>query len=118
MQVKEYEQLSKLIEETKGWIADDARNYIHFLRCACNNYKYTLNEQLLIYVQNPIATACAEQNVWQSLGRSINSSDNAISLIESDNKVRQVYDVADTNGKNRVYIWKIASYSCSRHEPQ
>ena len=107
MQVKEYEQLSKLIEETKGWIADDARNYIHFLRCACNNYKYTLNEQLLIYVQNPIATACAEQNVWQSLGRSINSSDNAISLIESDNKVRQVYDVADTNGKNRVYLWQI-----------
>ena len=42
----------------------DTNHYMDFLTTAANNFKYSFQEQLLIFAQKPDATACAEVSWW------------------------------------------------------
>lgn len=44
-------------------------------------HKYSFKEQLLIHAQKPDATACAEIETWNRLGRWVNKGTRGIALL-------------------------------------
>ena len=64
-----YQIISELASQTARDITSKAERYKDFLVTAANNYKYSFKEQLLIHAQKPDATACAEIETWNRLGR-------------------------------------------------
>ena len=83
-----------------------------FLTTAANNFKYSFQEQLLIFAQKPDATACAEVSWWNKHGRWVNRNTKGIALLvdtDAPYKLRHVFDVSDTNSRvgKEVPIWKM-----------
>ena len=64
-----YRIILEMASQTARDIASNADRYTDFLITAANNYKYSFKEQLLIHAQKPDATACAEIDTWNKLGR-------------------------------------------------
>ena len=64
-----YRIILEMASQTARDIASNADRYTDFLITAANNYKYSFKEQLLIHAQKPEATACAEIDTWNKLGR-------------------------------------------------
>ena len=59
-----YQLINEMAKETLMDITKDSNSWINFLNTASNNYKYSFNEQVLIYAQKPNATACADIETW------------------------------------------------------
>ena len=84
-----------------------------FLITASNNYKYSFNDQVLIYAQRPEAKACADIDTWnRNVGRWVNRGSKGIALINYDKgytSLKYVFDVADTNSKygKSFRLWSI-----------
>ena len=77
--------------------------YPAFLKTAANNYKYGFQDQILIFAQKPEATACAEIEVWNKLGRWVNKGTKGIALLVDRDvpyRLRHVFDVSDTNSRS------------------
>ena len=90
----------------------DTNHYMDFLTTAANNFKYSFQEQLLIFAQKPDATACAEVSWWNKHGRWVNRNTKGIALLvdtDAPYKLRHVFDVSDTNSRagKEVSIWKM-----------
>ena len=77
------EILSELLARKTREIVARSGNYAAFLRTAARNYKYTFREQVLIYAQRPDATACAEIDIWNRLGRRVNRGATGIVLLRA-----------------------------------
>ena len=60
-----YQLINEMANNTLHEITKDGSNWIEFLNTASNNYKYSFNEQVLIYAQKPNATACADIETWR-----------------------------------------------------
>lgn len=57
-------------ERTARQITGSHLAWTAFLTTAARLYKYPYNEQLMIYMQRPEATACAEYDFWnEKMGR-------------------------------------------------
>ena len=93
-------------------ITSDTKRYMAFLYTAANNYKYDFQEQLLIHAQKPDATACAEIDTWNKLGRWVNKGTRGIALLidrDVPYKLRYVFDLSDTNSRagREVNLWQL-----------
>ena len=110
-----HQMVLKLAEEQAEAIISSSSAYMSFLTTAANNYKYTFKEQLLIHAQRPYATACAEIETWNRLGRWVNKGTKGIALLVEGNepkyKLRHVFDISDTNSHAgiSVSVWKMES---------
>ena len=103
--------LELLARKTREIVARSG-NYAAFLRTAAQNYKYTFREQVLIYAQRPDATACAEIDTWNHLGRRVNRGTTGIALLRDPSlsyRIRYVFDISDTNNlENRqILLWQM-----------
>lgn len=47
-----YQLVNEMANETLKEITQSGENWVNFLKTASNNYKYSFNEQVLIYAQN------------------------------------------------------------------
>ena len=97
-----YQIISELASQTARDITSKAERYTSFLVTAANNYKYSFKEQLLIHAQKPDATACAEIETWNRLGRWVNKGTRGIALLvdrDTPYKLRHVFDYSDTNSR-------------------
>ena len=85
--------------------------YTAFLKTAANNYKYNFTDQLIIYDRKPNATACADIDTWNKLGRWVNRNTRGIPLFVagSPNRLRYVFDVSDTNSRigAEIKLWQL-----------
>lgn len=113
-----YQLINEIANETLKEITNSPENWIKFLDTASNNYKYSFNEQVLIYAQKPDATACADIETWnKKLKRWVNKGARGIALISIENGrnvLKYVFDVTDTHsGINKeLNLWEVkASYA-------
>lgn len=107
-----YQIISELASRTARDITSKAERYTSFLVTAANNYKYSFKEQLLIHAQKPDATACAEIETWNRLGRWVNKGTRGIALLvdkDTPYKLRHVFDYSDTNSRagRVITLWQM-----------
>ena len=108
-----YQIIFELAARTADEISSNTGRYMDFLATAANNYKYSFREQVLIYAQRPKATACAEIDTWNRLGRWVNKGTKGIALLTEGQdpryKLRHVFDVSDTNSRAgiTVAVWRM-----------
>ena len=67
---------------------------------------------MLIHAQRPDATACAEIDIWNRLGRRVNRGATGIALLRDPSlsyRIRYVFDISDTNSReNRdISLWQM-----------
>lgn len=91
-------------------IAGDQQGWEKLLATMAANYKYSFAHQLYIYAQKPQATACANIQLWNQLGRWINKGAKGIFLPknESGKRHQYVFDISDTYGEE-ITVWKFSS---------
>lgn len=108
-----YQLINEMASETLKEITQNGESWIKFLNTASNNYKYSFNEQVLIYAQKPNATACADIETWnKKLRRWVNKGAKGIALLSMENGrnvLRHVFDISDTHsGINKEFkLWEI-----------
>ena len=110
-----YQNILQLEEFVARDITTNSEKYTSFLTTAANNFKYSFEEQLLIYAQKPNATACAEISIWNKYGRWINRGAKGIALLvdtDAPYKLRHVFDISDTNIRKNIEIpmWKMQKH--------
>ena len=107
-----YRIILEMASQTARDIASNADRYTDFLITAANNYKYSFKEHLLIHAQKPDATACAEIDTWNKLGRWVNKGTKGIALLidrDVPYKMRHVFDISDTNSRagRNITLWQM-----------
>ena len=105
---------AEFADRTARQITGSRQAWTAFLTTAARLYKYPYNEQLMIYMQRPDATACAEYDFWnEHMGRYVRRGSTGIALIDASGykpRLKYVFDVSDTGGKEnarRVQLWQL-----------
>lgn len=101
--------VTELLKETAFSIVESPSNWQAFLETAAHNHKYSFVDQMMIFAQNPTASACASTEVWNKrLGRVVLDTATPIYLPPSGNNANGavIFDVSDTTGKP-VYLWAV-----------
>ena len=87
MQTK-YEKYEQLAEETLSELASSKEKWQDFLSTSSRMYKYTFDEQVLIYAQRPETRACAsfdlQDSVFKSLPKQIKNTEKYIQNLKMD----------------------------------
>lgn len=107
--------ISSLAAEAAGRVTQDEKSWKGFLKTASRLYRYDFDDQLLIYVQRPDATACAPLEMWnEKMRRWIKPGSKGIALIhkrrDGSNRLDYVFDVSDTRpvqGAREPYLWEL-----------
>lgn len=107
------ENIVNLYSETLSNISRSSENWASFLLSASANYKYGFQDQVLIFVQRPDATACADIQTWnKQVKRWVNKGAKGIALLNEANGrtyLRHVFDVSDTHNYygTKLNLWKV-----------
>lgn len=110
---KKTEYITVLYQQKLHDITNNAVAWRFFLHTAAFQYKYSFADQVLIYAQRPLATACAETELWNGyFGRWVKRGATGIALFDrrgSKQYLRYVFDVSDTyQRENKPFdIWGI-----------
>ena len=106
--------VSQLADQTAKAVTRDVGGWKHYLTTASRLYKYSFDEQLLIYAQRPDATACASMELWNgTMRRWVKAGSKGIALIKKDGtrpRLTYVFDVADTRpvrGARQPQLWEM-----------
>ncbi len=104
---------AQMADRTAEQITGSYQKWTAFLTTAARLYKYSYNEQLMIFAQRPEATACAEYDLWnKQMRRYVRQGSKGIALVDASSdqpKLRYVFDVSDTGGggnSRRPYLWE------------
>lgn len=106
-------EVRNLYKDTITNVAQSTDNWLAFLNSASYNFKYSFDDQILIYAQRPDATACAEMEIWnKKLKRWVNKNSKVIFVNAKEDSpypYRMVFDVSDThNYRNTPYkLWEV-----------
>lgn len=105
-------EIRNLYKDTLKDITTTEEKWMSFLDSSSWNFKYSFEDQVLIYAQRPDAKACAEMEVWnKKVHRWVNKNASYIFVNSQNNSkypYRLVFDVSDThNYKNEDYkLWE------------
>ena len=106
--------VSELAHKTAMDVTRDPEIWMRFLDTASRMYKYSFDDQILIYAQRADATACATMNLWNTrMRRWVKAGTSSISLIHKNNGrpyLEHVFDVADTRpveGEKTPWLWEL-----------
>ena len=115
--------ISELAKQAQQEVTRSPEQWQKFLTTASRFYKsYSFDDQLLIYIQRPDATACADMETWNGkMRRWVNAGSNAIGLIRKGTGgrpyIQNVHDVSDTHrvrGGKDPWLWNMEE---SYHAP-
>ena len=71
-----FKDATELYRTTIGEVTKSSSAWKSFLGTAAYQYKYSFDEQILIYAQRPGATACAELSLWnEHFGRRVSGNE-------------------------------------------
>ena len=75
--------ITQLYEESLLDICKSPEEWMKFLTTLSNNYNYSFNNQVLIYMQKPQATACTDITTWNNkFNRWVNRGAKGIATLE------------------------------------
>ena len=101
-------------DRTARDVTRDPVLWMRFLDTASRMYKYSFDDQILIYTQRPQATACASMELWNTrMRRWVRAGTKGISLIHKNNGkpyLEYVFDVGDTRpveGAKNPWLWQL-----------
>lgn len=109
------QNIYNLFQDTARDVISDEEKWISFLKTIAWSYKYTFEQQLLIYAQRPTARACATYDIWEKkLYRNVKRGSKGIALLVKDKNamyLEYVFDVADTVSREKkpFNLWEITS---------
>ena len=116
--VKKFDVITKLYEEATQEVTESPKKWIAFLQSASKNYRLPFDEQLLIHVQRPEATAVLPMEKWnEKFGRWVKRDSKGIAVFDKSSdrlKLKYYFDVSDTReGKYKrlvrpVSLWSVA----------
>lgn len=117
MAKKKYDLITDLYAEAVKQVTASPENWMSFLRSACRNFRLPFDEQILIYVQRPEASAVLPMKVWnEKFGRWVKRDSKGIAVFDKDRpklRLKYYYDVSDTQeGRYRrllrpVPLWEV-----------
>lgn len=103
-----------MAEEAARKVTSSRERWTGFLTTAARLNKYPYNEQLMIHIQRPDATACAEYDLWnEKMNRYVKRGSKGIALLDYSGerpRLRYVFDVSDTGTRRNsrdVNLWKM-----------
>ena len=107
-----FELITKAYSDGCSDVIRSPQNWCEFLSSACYNYRLRFDEQLLIFLQRPDATAVLEFEKWNKrFNRKINRNAKGIAVFADveRTKIKHYFDISDTNENELsrpVPIWK------------
>ena len=107
-----FELITKAYSDGCADVIRSPQNWCEFLSSACYNYRLRFDEQLLIFLQRPDATAVLEFDKWNKrFNRTINRNAKGIAVFADveRTKIKHYFDISDTNENELsrpVPIWK------------
>ena len=116
--IKKFDVITKLYEEATQEVTESPEKWLAFLQSASKNYRLPFDEQLLIHVQRPEATAVLPMEKWnEKFGRWVKRDSKGIAVFDKSSdrlKLKYYFDVSDTReGKYKrlvrpVSLWSVA----------
>ena len=107
------QMVSELADQTAHRVTQTPYAWMDYLNTASRLYKYSFDDQLLLYAQKPDATACASMEFWnKSMRRWVRAGTRGIALIHKDRgqpHLDYVFDVSDTrmvSGAKTPWLWQ------------
>lgn len=100
--------ISETTQSGKAW-----SDYLHF---AALIYKYSFDNILLIYSQNPDATMLAPLPLWNKLGRYVRNNEKATAVCDftqGSHNLQYLFDVSQTTGKSIPSVWALGDHDPS-----
>jgi len=108
--------LSELYEKSRTALTKDPESWKGLLSGMARYYKYSFDNNVLIYAQRPDASQLAVMDIWNKIGRRVNRGAKSIAVIDMSNpkaSLKYLFDLMDTNGSHeslrRVmgYMWEL-----------
>lgn len=118
MAKKKFDLITELYAEAVKEVTAKPENWTAFLRSACRNYRLPFDEQLLIHVQRPEATAVLEMEKWnEKFGRWVKRDSKGIAVFDKSAKTMRLkyyFDVSDTReGRYKRLVRPVALWEVS-----
>lgn len=108
---RSFKEVHVIWKEQALKISSSPDDWISFLKTASWHYKYSFEDQILIYAQRPDAMACAGYKEWNDkLKRYIRRGSKGIALLgDNGYSLRYVFDIADTGSviHRPLKLWSI-----------
>ena len=108
------EMYAQMAEQVAAKLTDSWQEWTGFLTTAARLYKYTFQDQMMIYAQRPDATACAEYDLWNDkMGRYVRRGSKGIALVDDTGdrpRLRYVFDISDTGTREHSrtpWLWQL-----------
>lgn len=110
--MRRVERLRNLYESAISDLTQSGEAWKSYLRFASSIYKYSFDNTLLIYSQNPEATMLAPLPVWNKIGRRVNFGAKSIAVcdFEQDHpSLVHLFDITQTTGQQLPTLWSLDS---------
>ena len=119
--VKKFDVITKLYEEAMQEVTESPEKWLAFLQSASKNYRLPFDEQLLIHVQRPEATAVLPMEKWnEKFGRWVKRDSKGIAVFDKSSnhlKLKYYFDVSDTReGKYKRLVRPVSLWSVSEEQ--
>ncbi len=108
-----FKYIHELLFSQSKEISSSSEKWTSFLRTSSWMYKYSFEDQILIYAQRPDAKACATYETWnERMHRYVKKGSKGIALLNDDgHTLRYVFDISDTRSPTHreLRLWKVES---------
>ena len=105
-----YEYTHELWSNQIESLCKSPQHWMSFLKISAWMYKFSFDDQLLIYAQRPDARACASYETWNDkLHRWIKRGSKGIALLNENGTLRYVFDISDTRSPENkpLHLWSV-----------
>ena len=109
--MRPYEKLKTIYEIASRMIVRGEGAWKDYLSFAARIHKYSFDNALLVYAQNPDVTTLASIPQWNKVGRNVNRGSKGIAVCEYENAkltLSYLFDISQTNGREiRFLDWQL-----------
>ena len=112
-----FQRITDLYQQAVREVAESPENWVSFLESASRNYRLPFDEQLLVHVQRPDATAVLQIEHWnRRFGRWVRKGSKGIAVLDKSAgqmALKYYFDISDTQeGRNLsivrpVPLWEV-----------